>query len=206
MRHATTLAAGKWVCLTLLIAACAFVPAASPAAAGQASGAAEDSSKASEKEMKQSVKELMQRKKKLQKEITDIRGKAFDKNPELEKRLKQLVEKTNSVMKRYLDEEKVDMKRLQKLHKELNKPGVNATRKSELKKEFDDLYLAYKRAKSKTSRNQTVMQMRRDFYKDLFAAMQQEAPEVKQKLQTLKSLEHRLRYVKKEAAPEELTQ
>jgi rubrerythrin len=211
MRYVSSTSARKGLVIRLAIGVCAVMLVASPAAAGNASG--EDSSiraggqqEADEQRMKQNVEQLMERRSELQKEITGIRGEAFDSNPELEKRLKKLVEKTNNVMKQYLDDEQVDMQRLQELHKKLNNPDLNATRKSELKKEFDGLYLAYKRAKSKASRNRTVMRMRKDFYEDLFAAMREEDPKVKQKIQELRSLEHRLRYVKREAVPEEMAE
>jgi hypothetical protein len=154
-------------------------------------------------EERQSIAKLQERVEKLEQKLATIRDKAMDNNPELETKLKDLVMTRNEALQNNLKDSNVDMERLKELQKNLENEDLKQAERNKLEKEFKDMFLGYKQAEMKTNRNETVRNLRKDFYDDLLKAFKEQNPEAEKLISELSRLKHQLRYAKDEAMPQQ---
>ncbi len=153
-------------------------------------------------EMAESIERMESRALELQEEIAAMRNHAFDNNPELDILLKELVITTHTIMTENLEREEVDLDRLQNIEEQLQDPEISSERRQQLKQEKEKAFLGYKKAEMRTEQNETLRELREEFYTKLLAAAKKENPDAEKLLNELDILQHQLRFIKPEAMPE----
>lgn len=153
-------------------------------------------------EMAKSIERMESRALELQEKIAAMRDRAFDNNPELDLLLKELVVKTHAIMTENLQREEVDLERLQHIEEKLQDPEISSERRDQLKQEKEKAFLGYKKAEMRTENNETLRELREEFYEELLDAAKKENPDAEKLLNELDILQHQLRFIKPAAMPE----
>ncbi len=185
------------ICLTLLI--CWLPASPGPAVSGEA--LADSAGKASPwifqknsapDEAKQNIERIISRVQQLQAKIAEIRNNALDKHPELEKMLKKLVLTRKEIMGTHLEQENVDLQRLEEIGKKLQDNGIPPEKTKTLKQEQKKLVLGYRIAENRTAQNDELQELRKNFYTELMEAAKKENPNAEKMLDELNMLQHQL--------------
>lgn len=147
-------------------------------------------------EMAESIERMESRALELQEKIAAMRNRALDNNPELDILLKELVITTHTIMTENLENEEVDLERLEHIEAQLQDPEISSERRQQLKREKEKAFLGYKKAELRTEHDETLQQLREEFYSKLLAAAKKENPDAEKLLNELDILQHQLRFVK----------
>jgi len=184
-------------CLTFVIGVLPATPG--PAGSGvalaepdgkTAAGISQDTSAPSE--AKENIERIRSRVQQLQAEIAEIRNQALDKNPELEKMLKRLVLTRKEIMENHLDQENVDLQRLEEIGNQLQDDGIPPEKTKALKQEQKRIVLSYRLAENRTAQDETLQELRKNFYTELMKAAKKENPDAEKMLDELNMLRHQL--------------
>ncbi len=153
-------------------------------------------------EAKENIERIRSRVQELQAEIAEIRNQALDKHPELERMLKKLVLTRNEIMEKHLDRENVDFQRLEEIGKQLQADEIPPEKAEALKQEQKQLVLGYRKAETRTAQDETLQELRENFYTELMRAAKKENPDAEKMLDELNMLRHQLQLANPATMPD----
>ena len=103
------------------------------------------------------------------------------------------------MLEKNLEQEQVDMQRLEEIEKSLRSGSVPPAREKKLEQEKKKMALGYEIARNRTAQNESLQALRKKFYTQLMAAAEKENPSIEKMLDELNMLRHQLQYVNPEA-------
>jgi len=153
-------------------------------------------------EARENIERIRSRVQRLQAEIAEIRNQALNKHPELEKILKKLVLTRNEIMQTHLEQENVDLQRLEEIGKQLQNDGLPPEKSKALKQEQKEIVIAYRIAENRTAQDEKLQELRKNFYTKLMKAAKKENPDAEKILDELNMLRHQLQLTNPTALPD----